>query len=588
MNPWELFGLDADTDTRSVKRRYAQLLKQYRPDEDPEGFQRLREAYEYALAWVDREVQVEVEAPELMLEGEAAPYAVTPQPFDHDPAGFAPLTPAQPRADEYAWVRALPDTCASLDDALAQAREAQQEQALQLELLRRCQLPGDRALETLHWAMERLNWLSPWQADYLPLASTNALAERLLDSMLWHWRLQLEAGEERAILDALESVLAQEWLQPFDRRNRVQHAMLALLEESDGWSLGFFDRLCQLFGWDEARGQIPCDGERWERLCLHSDGLALRGDLSRFLLEERPEHPQSRAAWLLLKPMSNAERRKLVDGFGEAEWRACEALAQRLEQQPDVLGELGVTYLHQWRSWRPDEGWNQLYPLLWGCLCLVMFLLNRGAPIEGPADLAITVGVVLVIATALLMVLRLFIRGWNSFARWRVLFDVGISQRLLPARWSRDGSGLLLLRHIVPSAFFAALTFGWASGPILSSALALLTFILCVHFLDLASRGGAPAAWLILAWRQLVPLGKHLLIWVGILVLVAVLSRVLMGPKAPDLDFSTPNPAHRPTDSLTVCQRPSDANREACADAMQMVQEAMRRAEQAHAQKQVP
>jgi hypothetical protein len=49
MSCWTVLGLSADADTRQIKRQYAALLKQTRPDEDPEGFQRLREAYEQAL-----------------------------------------------------------------------------------------------------------------------------------------------------------------------------------------------------------------------------------------------------------------------------------------------------------------------------------------------------------------------------------------------------------------------------------------------------------------------------------------------------------------------------------------------------------
>lgn len=49
MSCWTVLGLTADADTRSIKRQYAALLKQTRPDEDAEGFQRLRDAYEQAL-----------------------------------------------------------------------------------------------------------------------------------------------------------------------------------------------------------------------------------------------------------------------------------------------------------------------------------------------------------------------------------------------------------------------------------------------------------------------------------------------------------------------------------------------------------
>lgn len=53
MDAFRLLGLrKKDADERAVKRAYAQRLKQVRPDEDPEGFQRLHEAYRSALAQV--------------------------------------------------------------------------------------------------------------------------------------------------------------------------------------------------------------------------------------------------------------------------------------------------------------------------------------------------------------------------------------------------------------------------------------------------------------------------------------------------------------------------------------------------------
>lgn len=53
MNAFRLLGLrKKDADERAIKRAYAQRLKQVRPDEDPEGFQRLHEAYRSALAQV--------------------------------------------------------------------------------------------------------------------------------------------------------------------------------------------------------------------------------------------------------------------------------------------------------------------------------------------------------------------------------------------------------------------------------------------------------------------------------------------------------------------------------------------------------
>lgn len=44
--PFDVLGLDRKADIAQIKRAYARLLRQHRPDEDPAGFQRLHEAYE--------------------------------------------------------------------------------------------------------------------------------------------------------------------------------------------------------------------------------------------------------------------------------------------------------------------------------------------------------------------------------------------------------------------------------------------------------------------------------------------------------------------------------------------------------------
>lgn len=49
MSPFELLGLAADADERAIKRAYAQRLRTTRPEDDPQGFQRLHAAYQAAL-----------------------------------------------------------------------------------------------------------------------------------------------------------------------------------------------------------------------------------------------------------------------------------------------------------------------------------------------------------------------------------------------------------------------------------------------------------------------------------------------------------------------------------------------------------
>lgn len=52
MSPFRILGLDRKADVAQIKRAYAKLLRIHRPDEDPEGFQRVHDAYETCLEQV--------------------------------------------------------------------------------------------------------------------------------------------------------------------------------------------------------------------------------------------------------------------------------------------------------------------------------------------------------------------------------------------------------------------------------------------------------------------------------------------------------------------------------------------------------
>ena len=49
--PWDILGIEPTSDELAIRRAYARMLKQYRPDEDPEGFAKLVRARELALQW---------------------------------------------------------------------------------------------------------------------------------------------------------------------------------------------------------------------------------------------------------------------------------------------------------------------------------------------------------------------------------------------------------------------------------------------------------------------------------------------------------------------------------------------------------
>lgn len=52
MNSWQILGIEPTGDEALIRRAYARQLKTCRPDSDPEGYQRLREAFEWAKSSV--------------------------------------------------------------------------------------------------------------------------------------------------------------------------------------------------------------------------------------------------------------------------------------------------------------------------------------------------------------------------------------------------------------------------------------------------------------------------------------------------------------------------------------------------------
>ena|GEM_PF-2674121 len=89
--PWNILGIEPTADELAIRRAYARKLKQFRPDEDPEGFANLVRAREHALQW--RVLHERDDLPVTKSEADEAPAneseATAPQPGTNDAQSFS-------------------------------------------------------------------------------------------------------------------------------------------------------------------------------------------------------------------------------------------------------------------------------------------------------------------------------------------------------------------------------------------------------------------------------------------------------------------------------------------------------------------
>lgn len=70
-NPYDILGIGRDADKKTIKKAYAELVKQYHPEEHPEEWKRIHDAYEQAMEQVSAKKQkVSVLVPQEAAEQE--------------------------------------------------------------------------------------------------------------------------------------------------------------------------------------------------------------------------------------------------------------------------------------------------------------------------------------------------------------------------------------------------------------------------------------------------------------------------------------------------------------------------------------
>ncbi|MGY4533377.1 hypothetical protein ACVW0Y_002507 [Pseudomonas sp. TE3786] len=443
---WQVLKLERDSSERDIRRQYAALLKVTRPDDDPAAFQQLREAYEQAMAEA-REQTADEEGDLSLVE---APVAASAQ-----------IEEQEQRVQEL--LAQL--TTANLDDSLNSARQHNCQALFEHRLLQLCLSEHAEAEAITQWALVRFDWLLPWQSPILPRSFLQLLAERLLRWQFARLEHLLAARYEAAALDQVEQLLSAPWLDSLDRREWLQQRLLSWLTGNTDWSPGFFDGLCRRLELRADDYQMESN-PLWRALLHRLQGQHLLHRLQQQLTQKKPVLFGDQAAWLLLKDLGSGRRRRLIDRMGDAAWNACAELTELLGQRhPELLAKLGLQRLPDWQQWRPQPvGSAWLWWLLLACFAAVQ-LAAPSMPTRGGLNMAdqSRLGEYLGMATAGAAGLYCCNEIWRHLSRTLAMLDGWLSNLLLPAALSRQGAGLLVMRHVVPCLTFGALVGLWVN-----------------------------------------------------------------------------------------------------------------------------
>ncbi|MCO7572317.1 J domain-containing protein [Pseudomonas chlororaphis] len=463
MDCWTLLELPDDADERSIKRSYAKRLKTTRPDEDTEGFQRLREAYETALLLV-RERQ---QAPEHAG-------AATPAPAESENlrqwsqlldmrCENRPVQRAEP--PEQRLLLGL--TPRNVPERWQQALQLDCRQGFEAGLLRYCLSHPEQRTAIALWAVQQLEWLVPWQQLSMSPAQQQILRDDLLRHYLKILEAHLQAGDEAAFIEQLRSYAEQPWMQVFDHRQQYQYAVLQLLNRTR-WSLSLLDQVCHCFQWDDKTGAHPGPTEDWEALMERRQQESFYQLQQLRSADERVREPSILAAHLLFKPMTAKQQKDLLQDTDAQHWQACQHLAQLLTwRYPQLIERLPQKDLYFWLRFlrRPtfEQSWARLWASLSLAIAMYLLLQNHYSP-----GFCITLALVLSCIPVWFSILLM--SQWIPLATRLVHLDLWLSERLIPKRLDPDGK-YLVLRHGLPQLVLLA-AFGALQG-----GLGMLTYL---------------------------------------------------------------------------------------------------------------
>ncbi|WP_223788054.1 J domain-containing protein [Marinicella meishanensis] len=245
MYPWDVLEITETDDRKAIKKAYARLLRQHRPDSDPEGFQRVNEAYQAALKWnaADWQEPAWADTPPTPL---AADQAQEPEPSVHDPEPAPTTAPTAETTAETSTSTESP----SVDQVLL-ADEASWQ--VVTDILKQFKATAFAPIaikrDLTHW-----QFLEQYH-DISDLAAREALSEEIFKRIVEYNHFQMQAGNLAAfdaqVVNYCNEVMDWEanWVH-FERR----------------FAPAYVQHVYHLIEWQQTGGHDHAPATGWQRL----------------------------------------------------------------------------------------------------------------------------------------------------------------------------------------------------------------------------------------------------------------------------------------------------------------------------------
>lgn len=240
MTCWQYLELERTSDKRAIKRAYAKKLKQTNPEDDPAGFQALREAYQDALEQAD---YIDVDDNEYTTDDEWVDYTSTQE----SPSQSTVKTPNN-------------DNNVLLDISYPLHKEDTPESNQENEQSSERFRSKDQLLEDLTWqeASPDSNPVNQTQPDNSQHIQSETEIEHLLDSLFD----LLEQDALQGACDSLRHIYANdEALIPLDARYEFEGRLLLRILEQERFPLPFVGAAIDLFQWRLYDNPFPDDDQ---------------------------------------------------------------------------------------------------------------------------------------------------------------------------------------------------------------------------------------------------------------------------------------------------------------------------------------